>query len=51
MLALATTLLFAGLLGHWWILAGIGFLGVLALLIAWFAPQPPVGDEKARLYA
>jgi len=51
LLGIAVTFLFAGLLGHWWILSGLAFAAVLAVLIAWFAPQPPVGDEKARLYA
>ena len=51
LLAAATAILFAGLLAQWWLLAGVGFLLCLAVLIAWFAPERPGGEEKARIYA
>jgi cytochrome c oxidase subunit 1/cytochrome c oxidase subunit I+III len=45
-LAIATTVLFVGLLGQWWIVAGIGFVGVLAVLCTWFAPE--ANDDPAE---
>lgn len=50
-LALAVTVLIAGMLGQWWIVSAIGALGVLFILCLWFAPKPPPKPEHARLYA
>ena len=50
-LAVAATVIFAGLLGQWWYLVAAGSLGVLVVLCFWFAPEPPVEAEHARLYA
>lgn len=49
-LAIAVTVLFAGLLGQWWLVAGAGFVGALFVLCFWFAPQPPDNPEHPRLY-
>jgi len=51
LLAIATTVMFSGLLGRWWVLAGAGAAGCLAALLAWLTPTPPIADEKARIYA
>ena len=50
-LAIATTVIFVGLLGQWWVVAGAGFVGVLAVLTTWFVPER-IGDrEDARRHA
>ena len=49
-LALAVAVLFFGLLGHWWIIAGAGAIGVLIDLCLWFTPEAPSNPEHARLY-
>ena len=49
-LAAATTIIFVGLLGHWWILAGAGALGAFAVLCLWFSPTPPAEAQHARIY-
>jgi cytochrome c oxidase subunit 1/cytochrome c oxidase subunit I+III len=50
-LAIATTVLFVGLLGQWWIVAGIGFVGVLAVLCTWFAPEAIDDPAEAPRHA
>lgn len=49
-LAVAVAVLFFGLLGHWWIIAGAGAIGVLIDLCLWFMPEHPCHPEHARLY-
>ena len=49
-LAVAVAVLFFGLLGHWWIIAGAGAIGVLIDLCLWFMPEHPSHPEHARLY-
>ena len=49
-LAISAAVLFVGLLGHWWIVAGIGALGALVILFLWFSPEPVENPRHPRLY-
>lgn len=49
-LAVSVAVLFVGLLGHWWIVAGIGALGALVVLFLWFSPEPVENPRHPRLY-
>lgn len=49
-LAVAVTVIFAGLLGHWWVVSAIGLLAVLAVLFLWFEPHEREGEIEVTAH-
>jgi len=43
-LAIATTLVFVGLLGHWWWLVAVAAIATAAAIVVWLWPRPELGE-------